>query len=283
MLPHLRTLRVREVILSCLHILTYLDTPMLSCLAVDATPGPGVVLEQVLAAVGVKARTLGILQAYVIRLRLDFESRSVNFNAYHEPLDIATIGECNLDDDGYDFAHPHVLNINLMHVQGEHLANELIPLLLIDGMRSLAVYGRTLNTSFWTRLYERTRRLTHLFVGCGLQDEAFAEELLRERAVENEDEDITYKCVLPRLRALAVMDYQFAEREPRAGRHSHNDGGESCMPCTLIDALRKRAEKGRALEELHMLRPINLREDLESMGRAVRRLEWDGTMKYRDE
>lgn len=239
-----RSLRVREEVSLCLRILNHLDTPVLSCVGIDflVDAGTEALREMLFTAKAVKTCTLGARHTFVLYLYLDLPSRSVVIYTSREGFDVGMINQRAYGIEEFDATHPTVLDIHLRTLQGVHLAKSLCPLLPIDDMRSLVVYLRALDESFGTRLHERTRSLAHLFVGCGLQDEAFAEELLRERVVKKEDEDVAHDCVLPRLRALAVMGYRFAERDPRTERDSRNDEGSRMIP-TLIDALRKRAEK----------------------------------------
>lgn len=91
-------------------------------------------------------------------------------------------------------------------------------MLPIGYVRSLMVHGRALDTYSWTRLYERTKKLTRLFVGGGVQNEAFGACLPRQHAVEKEDEDVAQDYVFPRLRTLVIADYRFVEHDSPGAR-----------------------------------------------------------------
>lgn len=279
-LPYLRSLRVEENAFHCSRFLRDLVIPSLCQLSLDMS-GTEHALPADLFAIAImeKAASLGSFGTVTVVLGV-----SACVGAYSDVYDIAAIDKLHRADIK---TRPPALSVRFGGRPGSRWLEwnaavlcELCRLLPLDNVRTLLLAGHRMSDELWKVLAQRASNVECLSVynGTDVTPAPFP-EVLTPPSVRREDTDTGSNekpCPLPQLQHLALVDCYFSVQHRRGWSDSQAAAEEETFVDRLIGCFTSRAEHGTGIEHLHIIRPVDLRdEELVRLKKTVDNLDWD--------
>jgi len=277
-LPHLRHLCVRETPSNCACLLTCLETPSLSRLSLQIEGNSTPLGAALLTAMVTKMVSLGTL----LTLCANFSghlSNCVHLKAYQTDIDHhAARGPGGVLD-----KYTPNFEVRFCWMDVVTMITGICRLFPIRDIRSLFIAARWFPLAAWRTLLHSTDKVTELFVVKSASCNWLSEVLLHRRLGERKEngEGYFYHYVLPQLRRLTLMECFF-------GEHGHADfmpeflaEDDARITDGLLDCFMDRYECGAEIEQLRIVRPINInRKDIILLNEVVRDVDWDNSFDY---
>ncbi|KAH9936666.1 uncharacterized protein B0H18DRAFT_328960 [Fomitopsis serialis] len=269
-LPNLWSLRISDTTPNTICLLNHLTTPALSRIFVEVDSNCTRQLRgDLLAAIAAKTSSLGTLLSFVVTLA----HVSITLQAYRRGFG------CEAMKNGASRPKEHTpeLEVRFGRFDVEVVITKACELFPIRDVQHLFVSGTSLSKESWLALLRSTRKVTELSIMDGANDDPLPEVLTdRPRGRKKK------AYVLPQLRHLILEDCYFGDHSDEyeyGGDEELED--QDRLAGRLLDCFMARYEYGVEIEQLHIIRPINIFwSEIDELKEVVRYVDWDETIEY---